>query len=162
LRRTNQWKRIGFAFLSIELSMLRFTYFGRQRATRMRLLWVENHARFADLALKTFLTTHTVTVVPSLAEARLCLTREGFDAVLLDYDLDDGKGTEIFSFLDALPVRPLLVATSSHAEGNARLLQAGADAICSKMEFAHIEAVLGSVYRPGALTQLEEIVDKEK
>ncbi len=108
----------------------------------MRLLWVENNARFVEATLKTFLYAHSVLVVPSLSEARVRLVAEIFDAILIDYDLDDGKGTELFPLVLMLPNRPLLVATSSHAVGNTRLLQVGADAVCSKMEFARIESLL--------------------
>lgn len=108
----------------------------------MRLLWVENHARFVAVALPTLLHAHSVSVVSSLIEARQCLAEEAFDAVLLDYDLDDGKGTELVPLIFSLPNRPLLIAVSSHAEGNGRLLAAGADRVCSKMEFARIATVL--------------------
>lgn len=102
----------------------------------MRILWVENHARFVSIALPTFLHAHSVCVVPSLAEARQHLASETFDAILLDYDLDDGKGTELIPDILALSPRPFLIATSAHATGNANLSAAGANAICPKRDFA--------------------------
>jgi CheY-like chemotaxis protein len=65
-----------------------------------------------------------------------------FDAVLLDYDLDDGKGASLVEFLRQLPTVPVVVATSAHEDGNARLLAAGADVACPKGRFEDISAVL--------------------
>jgi CheY-like chemotaxis protein len=108
----------------------------------MQLLWVENHASFVRVAGRQFLSAHALTVVPSLAAARSALETETFDAVLLDYDLDDGKGAELIPFLRQLPAVPVVIATSSHEDGNAALLAAGANAVCAKAKFATIEAVL--------------------
>lgn len=57
----------------------------------MRLLWLENNAKFVAVAHRTFLREYTICVVPSLVEARQRLSEDIFDAILLDYDLDDGK-----------------------------------------------------------------------
>jgi len=65
------------------------------------------------------------------------------DAVLRDYDLDDGKGTDLIAVIRQLPTRPAVVAVSAHDAGNQALLQAGADVACGKLRFAEIEAVLG-------------------
>src|SRR5262245_18333082 len=102
----------------------------------MRLLWVENHAVFVRLAGQRFLSAHTVTVAVSLAEARRLLAEQAFDAILLDHDLDDGKGTELMPLIATLPHRPTVIAASAHDDGNAALLAAGADAICPKSRFA--------------------------
>jgi CheY-like chemotaxis protein len=105
-------------------------------------LWVENHAVFARLAGRQFLAGHDVTVVPSLARAKEVLAARTFDAVLVDYDLDDGKGASLVAYLRQLPAAPAVVATSAHEEGNGLLLAAGADAACPKGRFAEIGAVL--------------------
>jgi DNA-binding NarL/FixJ family response regulator len=97
------------------------------------------------MAGRQFLAAHELTVVPSLADARAALSASRFDAVLLDYDLDDGKGAALVEFVRQLPARVAVVATSSHSDGNAALLAAGADAACPKTRFAEIEAVLASV-----------------
>jgi CheY-like chemotaxis protein len=110
------------------------------------LLWVENHAGFVRVAGKQFLAAHALTVVPSLASARDALAAGTFDAVLLDYDLDDGKGAELIAFIRQLPAAPVVIATSSHEDGNAALLAAGADAVCAKAKFATIESVLASCW----------------
>jgi len=75
-------------------------------------------------------------------EAKALLAAEEFDAVLLDYDLQDGKGIELFPTLDVLGIRPIVIATSSHARGNHKLREAGAAFVCAKKEFANIEAAL--------------------
>src|SRR5262245_13594609 len=108
----------------------------------VRLLWVENHAAFVRVAGRQSLAAHDVTVVPSLAEARRLLARGAFDAVLLDYDLDDGKGASLLEEHGGLPARPVVVATSAHDAGNEALLAAGADAACPKGRFPEIDAVL--------------------
>lgn len=112
----------------------------------MNVLWVENHPRFARLAGRQFLGGHAVTVVPSLAGARAALAGAlaggSFDAVLIDFDLDDGKGDELVRELCASPDRPCVVAVSSHEVGNRALVEAGADDVCGKMEFGRIGEVL--------------------
>jgi DNA-binding response OmpR family regulator len=112
--------------------------------TGVKILWVENNSRFAAVAGRAFLADHDVTVVPAIAEARAALTSGDYEAVLVDYDLDDGKGTELLPFLMALTKRPQIVAVSSHDMGNSRLLDAGADAICGKASFRNLAAILCS------------------
>ena len=110
----------------------------------MRILWVENHAAFVRVAGRQFLAGHDLTVVPSVAGARAALGPCTFEAVLVDYDLDDGKGAEVVQLVRQHAVRPVVIAVSSHAESNAALLTAGADAAYPKMQFAGIDAVLRS------------------
>ena len=111
----------------------------------MRVLWVENHAVFVRMAGRQFLADHDLTVTPTVAGAVAALSARAFDAVLVDYDLDDGKGSEVVEFAWQLPVRPAVVAVSAHADGNAALLAAGADAACPKTNFAGIAVVLRTV-----------------
>ncbi len=113
----------------------------------MNILWVENYQRFSQIAVKSFLGAHIVTVAPSVVAARQCLSETDFDLVMLDYDLDDGKGIELVHEIISRPSRPPLIATSSHLSGNQALLDAGADAVCSKMDFADIEQVIASLSR---------------
>ena len=109
------------------------------------LLYLENHAVFADEVTRQFLAAHRVTVVPSLAAARSCLASGTYDLVLSDYDLDDGKGEEFVQECRAALPRLPIIAVSSHEAGNAALLRAGASAVCSKMEFHHIQKVIGGL-----------------
>lgn len=111
----------------------------------MRILYVENHPRFARVAIQQFLASHEVVVVPSLAAARQALSQGSFETVLLDYDLDDDKGVELIPELQDQVPRPALVAVSSHSAGNEALMAAGADAVCSKMQFSRIGTVLAAL-----------------
>lgn len=108
----------------------------------MNILYLENHTVFAEQAVRQFLSSHRVMVVPSLAAARTSLASCGFDLVLCDYDLDDGKGEEFVR--ECCATHPLLpiIAASSHDAGNAALVAAGASAVCSKMEFGRIQQVI--------------------
>ncbi len=114
----------------------------------MKILYVENHAVFAANVISQFLSQHSVTVVPSLAEARQVFAAGSFDLLLVDYDLDDGKGDvlvrEVRDSGKAIPV----VGVSSHDQGNTALLRAGAVAVCSKMQFDRIQAVIDTVTLP--------------
>src|SRR5689334_18320947 len=91
----------------------------KRRLRPVRLLWVENHAVFARMAGRQFLAGHELTVMPSVAAAKVALTGQSFDAVLVDFDLDDEKGDALVEFVRQLPVRPAVVAASAHEDGNA-------------------------------------------
>jgi DNA-binding response OmpR family regulator len=108
----------------------------------LRILFVENHARFGRIVTQQFLSTHEVEIVSSLTAARQALKNNLFDVVLLDYDLEDGKGDTLARELSARTQRPRIVAVSSHQAGNNAILSAGADAVCNKMQFARIAHIL--------------------
>jgi len=84
-----------------------------------------------------------VTVVATIAGA-LRVLDEPFDAVLVDYDLDDGKGTAVVQALRRRGFGGRIVGVSSHEPGNAALVAAGADDACSKMGFDEIGRHLGA------------------
>jgi DNA-binding NarL/FixJ family response regulator len=113
----------------------------------MNILYLENHAVFADQVTRQFLAIHRVTVVPSLSAARKALASGGFEMVLSDYDLDDGKGEEFVRECRAAHPYLPIVAVSSHDAGNAALMSAGASAVCSKMQFDRIQQVIGGLTR---------------
>ena len=116
----------------------------------MNILYLENHGVFAEQVIRQFLAAHRVMVVPSLAAARTSLASGAYDLVLSDYDLDDGKGEEFVRECRAALPRLPIIAVSSHEAGNAALLRAGASAVCSKMEFHHIEQVIGGLANASA------------
>lgn len=116
----------------------------------MNILYLENHATFAEQVTRQFLQAHCVTVVPSLAAARSALAAGCFDLVFSDYDLDDGKGDEFVRACRATYPRLPVVAVSSHEAGNAALVAAGASAVCSKMEFDRIQSVITGLRLEGA------------
>lgn len=61
-----------------------------------------------------------------------------FDVVLVDYDLDDGKGDDLVRELMSRVTRPEIIGISARPEGNAALRAAGADAVCSKLRFSEV------------------------
>jgi CheY-like chemotaxis protein len=113
----------------------------------VNILYLENHAVFAQQVTRQFLSEHRITVVPSLSAARRAFASSSFDLVLSDYDLDDGKGDEFVRECRALHRHLPVVAVSSHEAGNAALVAAGASAACSKMQFDRIQEVIGGLTR---------------
>ena len=111
----------------------------------MNILYLENHAVFAKQVTRQFLAAHRVTVVPSLSAARSALASGSYDLVLSDYDLDDGKGEEFVRECHVARPNLPIIAVSSHETGNTALLKAGASAVCSKMEFDHIQQVIAGL-----------------
>ena len=122
----------------------------------MRILFVENHSVFADNVMRQFLSQHTVTIVPDLSAARQTLRAGEFDLVLVDYDLDDGKGDALVREIRASSAPIPTIGVSSHDEGNAALRRAGAMAICSKMQFDQIQRVIEKVVEGAAKDRSEE------
>lgn len=110
----------------------------------MDILYVENHAGFAKSVIQMFLHEHKVTVCPTVVEAIVHLKQSDWDVVIVDYDLDDGKGDQVAQFAKDLQPKPRIIAASSHERGNRAILDAGADAICSKMKFRDIANFLGN------------------
>jgi DNA-binding response OmpR family regulator len=110
----------------------------------LRILFVENAEVFARVVIEQFLSGHEVIVVPSLAGARRALAAGRFDAALVDYDLDDGKGDALVRELRAAGSRLRIIGVSSKAEGTRALLAAGVDASCGKLEFAGLPALLAA------------------
>jgi DNA-binding response OmpR family regulator len=116
-------------------------------STKMRILYVEDHAAFRAAVISRFLAAHQVTVAATLAEARALLPYEAFDVVLLDYDLPDGKGIELLEEIQRDGWTGRVIAVSSREENNARLMTAGAYAAVGKMKFAQINEVLEELER---------------
>jgi len=108
----------------------------------MKILFVENHPVFVQQVTTLFLAKHQVTVVPSLSGARASLAAQKYDLLLVDYDLDDGKGEELVRELRASDSDIRIIGVSARDEGNESLLKAGANAICSKMDFDRIEELI--------------------
>jgi|SRR6266545_4535930 len=111
----------------------------------MKILYVENHAIFAEQVCRQFLSAHQVTVVSNLAAARQALAEWKFDLLIVDYDLDDGKGDELVRACRVLYPALRMIAGSSHDAGNAALMKAGASAVCGKMDFDKIADVIKTV-----------------
>jgi DNA-binding response OmpR family regulator len=109
----------------------------------MRILFVEDQRVFAESVASQFLADHQVDVAESIAAAREAfLVRPKYDAALVDYDLPDGKGTEVVWFLRAARFRGRIVAVSAKDDGNRELRSAGAHEICKKSALHGIGAML--------------------
>ncbi|MEZ5991504.1 MAG: response regulator [Planctomycetota bacterium] len=115
----------------------------------MDILYVENHAAFARQVTTAFLGSHEVTVVPTIRQARTELAAHNWDAVLIDYDLDDGKGIELVLELACKTPRPHLIAVSAFEHKNQEMMKGGADAQCSKLDFKDIGATLAGLEKSG-------------
>ena len=109
---------------------------------------VENHAVFAETVSGEFFPDDDVTVSPSMAGglARVA-EEETFDAVLVDFDLDDGLGTDLVQRMRAEGYQGLMVAVSAKEEGNKVLVREGADVACNKLEFGSLRGLLDSLLR---------------
>src|SRR5262249_35760132 len=114
----------------------------RKGPEELRLLYVEDHEVFRAGTIARYLSAHQVTNASTLAETRAVLASEQFDAVLLDYDLPDGKGTEPLDDLRRFGLSGRVVAVSSVDEQNTLRVAAGAFAAVSKMRFSRIVEVL--------------------
>ncbi len=109
-----------------------------------RLLLVENHEAFAQLVTQQFLADYDVEVVKSVRGALAALKADtNYDYILVDYDLDDGKGDEVVRAASELAPSASVVGVSAHETGNQRLREAGAVATCAKRDFAQIGDILG-------------------
>ncbi len=64
--------------------------------------------------------------------------------------------------LAAVPGRPWVVAASSHEAGNRALVEAGADAVCGKLQFARIGEVLGRLSGSRAETESPAATDPDR
>lgn len=114
----------------------------------MRILFVEDHRVFAEAVVAQFLSAHEVEIAESVAIARKAIvTGPAFDAVLVDYDLPDGKGTEVVRQLRADRFKGSIIAVSAKDEGNAELRAAGAHAICKKAELRQLAITLSQLSR---------------
>lgn len=111
----------------------------------MKILYVENHAIFAQQVCCQFLSAHEVDVVSSLLAARQALGAKKYELLIVDFDLDDGKGDELVTACKELYPNLKVIAASSHDAGNQALMKAGAAAICGKMEFNKIAEVIAQL-----------------
>ncbi|MCC6528246.1 MAG: response regulator, partial [Polyangiaceae bacterium] len=68
--------------------------------------------------MERFLAHHDVTLVRSTADATDAIRERDCDAVLVDYDLDDGKGDALVKAICASASRAIIVAVSAHEHGN--------------------------------------------
>ena len=109
----------------------------------MRVLFVEDQKVFAETVASQFLASHQVDIAESIAAARAAILAETpYDVALIDYDLPDGKGTEVVRQLRAARFKGRIVAVSAKDDGNRELRTAGAHEVCKKAELHRIGALL--------------------
>lgn len=113
-----------------------------QPPSPVKILFVDNHPEFTSTVIGCFLREDDVVVVPTVAAAKDHVQASSFDVVLVDYDLDDGKGDEFLRWLRAIDANAKVVAVSARDLGNEALVAAGANSVCSKTSFARIQCVL--------------------
>lgn len=115
----------------------------------MRILMAENHEVFASTVTREFLSGHDVLVVNTVQRALDALESDGpFDAILSDFDLNDGYGTELVRGLRDSEFSALVLAMSAKDDANVALIGAGADVACSKMEFSDVRELLDDLLTP--------------
>ncbi|ABC28020.1 probable two-component response regulator [Hahella chejuensis KCTC 2396] len=112
---------------------------------KTRILYIENHPVFAASAQDVFLSDCEITVAPDMASVLAALESQRFDLALVDFDLDDCKGDEVTRVIRERFPQLKIIAASSHAQGNAKIQKAGADAVCGKMEFSKIREIIEQV-----------------
>lgn len=109
----------------------------------MRILFVENNTSFAQIVKQQFLSEHDVQIVPSIEAAKAALRINRYGIVLLDYDLDDGKGIELLDNIRTHYPTAKVIAVSAIDTNNIALQKAGVHAVCAKRDFASIGKFLG-------------------
>lgn len=114
----------------------------------MKILYIENHMIFAKTVCELFLTNHDVTISPAISESKLLLKEQVYDLVIIDYDLDDGKGDVITTWIKKSFPGLKIIAASSHDDGNEKMLSVGADSVCPKHNFKNINSVIEKLSRP--------------
>lgn len=111
----------------------------------VRVLFVDNHPEFTNVVIRQFLRAHDVTVVATIAAAKLALASGDFDVALVDYDLDDGKGDDLVRWMHAERPAVPAIGVSARSDGNDALLAAGVRAVCPKVAFAGIGTAIAMV-----------------
>jgi len=126
---------------------------------KVNILLVENHSTFARVVTDQFLGEYKVTIVGSIAAARTAVERDAtYEYVLVDYDLDDGKGDELVRAVRTTSPDSAVVGISAHDRGNQQLLAAGASAACSKADFKRIAELLDQLHPTAAKIPTEDAI----
>lgn len=108
----------------------------------LRILFVDNHPELTQTVIEVFLREYEVVVVATISAAKERFQGSRFDVLLVDYDLDDGNGAELVTWVRAAGSDAKVVAVSARERGNEALVAAGANVVCAKTSFARIQTVL--------------------
>jgi DNA-binding response OmpR family regulator len=111
----------------------------------MKILYVENNRHFYEAVKKEFQSEHELHNEVSVTGAKASYESSSFDLVLVDYDLDDGKGDKVVIYIRARDQEIPILAVSSHEMGNRKMLSAGATSSCEKMKFRSISEQINNV-----------------
>lgn len=139
------------------------------RVRNRRILVVDdNHANLKLIAEMLAKDEHKVTSVDSGVAALQCLSEQTFDLMLLDFnmaDIDGGELYRLYCFGVSDPVRTVFVTADTTAQTRKRLLDLGAAAVLHKpVRFDVLRrtllAVLDPVHAPG--TAIESPADAER
>lgn len=112
----------------------------------MKILLLENHPHFVNAVKKEFLSSYHVDVVDSVSKATNLINKNNYELFMVDYDLEDTKGDEFIRLLRSMGNNSFVIAISSHDVGNNKLIEAGANAVCSKMRFREINSVIEKLF----------------
>jgi DNA-binding response OmpR family regulator len=108
----------------------------------MRILFVETQETFARVVIGAFLKNHEVAVRTTVSGAREELSSCAYDAALVAFEMEDGNGVELVKYIRQTCGEMLVIGISARDEENDWMREAGADDVCNKMNFDHIEQVL--------------------
>ena len=131
---------------------------GENRATRTRVMLVDDHADFRHLMTALLDREPDLEVVAqagSLAEARSHAAEVRFDVAVLDLGLPDGNGADLIGDVREVNAGAavLILSASLHPTNLKRVMEAGADQILDKL--ASPAEVVGAIRRLGT----GEVVD---
>lgn len=117
----------------------------------MRILLVEDNQPLGDAVREQMLGDgHATDLMPSLAEARACLSTTAYDLILLDMMLPDGRGITLLQHLRQREDRTPVIILTALDQISDRIagLNAGADDYLVKpFDLAELSARVGAVAR---------------
>ena len=113
---------------------------------KMKILLVEQHAQFANVVIDQFMKDLNIEIQTSLQDAWTALSDGEFDVALISDKYDDGTGEELLTSIKSNNLTVKTVAIAAYEDSNLKLRDAGADAICSKMDFSDIQTVIKDLF----------------
>jgi signal transduction histidine kinase/DNA-binding response OmpR family regulator len=121
---------------------------GVERARRARILHVEDDADVLTVVHGVLQPVADVTPVRSLAQARAALGDDEFDLVLLDLELPDGSGLDLYPIADASGKRVPVVLFSAHDPGESTVENVAAVLVKSRTSNEDLLDTVRFVLRP--------------
>ncbi len=107
-----------------------------------QLLYIEDNKAFREEVARTFLSEYAIEFATTVSDALEKCSKNRYDALLLDYDLAEGKGSDFLREFDkSIPI----IAVSAFEENNDILLGMGASVKCAKREMSKIADIVAKV-----------------